>query len=865
MGGPAKDVSWTWALPQVGKTVSGCGPTAPSCVVRAEFPTSGWQQVCISGASSFGGWSSCGMVYILDHGYEVSGTITMAGSGDPAPDVTVEAKCASGGTTTTDKNGDYNFILDQGQCTIAPEAPAGETSDPETHVVDVGDENIDGVDFDLSGILYFKVEKGLSVTSEPPGGHDLIKAGTSFTEQVTLKDLSGTKIVVVAPIYPALQGNADGGSLQPVGGIVQRQLSSLGAAGPSPIVVLKPGEQEVFDSVIATVASQSLGTDDGRQKVSGGTRAYVQFKVPRAFVLTDDDDLKPVDPSAVEVAKGSTDKITVSIDDSAPDQTPYNAYLATYDVSVGLKQGILHVTYGLVHGIFWDLPELAAKGVINIPTAFLNYVDLEAQLWREAQDDPAEMALLMDSVTNSILLIYKQAPFLLKKLGDIKASVDAAVSQHFDTLEHDWYVGDWENAVTTWTDDSTNFVGNSALLFVNPTVIAGAIGDATIARVPGLLKALYAADDSEFVADTSRVEAAVGTGEAAHTAFDAEKALDKMVPGLILNTAEMAKVYGISQQMFAELAAFCEKYDILVTLRSRASEAISLIEDGLSTVKPAAIKLKTVNKLDIKYLGFPPEVQISGRTVSSVGQVVVREPIFLATDCPASCALLKFQNSLLADNIARDSAEYYQLQYRWIQRSGEWINPGEGYIHELRLAADSDELTLDWHWQENHIDPSLTQTPETVGFRMSKQADGSLLPEVCETWQAATKICSGGQWKSVTGDVDLVSVTGADGSPLSDKAYSRVLQELGATSVDIQHPATATWYNDVDDVTSMFDPTDPDFSDKAKYVQANECCVMQVGPDGQARAVRLDLQGSSFVDKNNYFLNYVGRYMAPAP
>jgi ribosome-binding ATPase YchF (GTP1/OBG family) len=93
-------------------------------------------------------------------------------------------------------------------------------------------------------------------------------------------------------------------------------------------------------------------------------------------------------------------------------------------------------------------------------------------------------------------------------------------------------VGDWENAVTTWTDDSTNFVGNSALLFVNPTVIAGAIGDATIARVPGLLKALYAADDSEFVADTARVEAAVGTGEAADTAFDAEKALDKMVPGV---------------------------------------------------------------------------------------------------------------------------------------------------------------------------------------------------------------------------------------------------------------------------------------------------------------------------------------------
>jgi len=113
---------------------------------------------------------------------------------------------------------------------------------------------------------------------------------------------------------------------------VQKQLSSLGAATPSPIVVLKPGEQLVFDSVIATVASNSLGTNDGGQKVSGGTRAYVQFKVPRAFVLTDDDDLKPLDPKEIEVAEGSTDKLTVSIDDGAPDQTPYNGYLATYDI-----------------------------------------------------------------------------------------------------------------------------------------------------------------------------------------------------------------------------------------------------------------------------------------------------------------------------------------------------------------------------------------------------------------------------------------------------------------------------------------------------------------------------------------------------
>ncbi len=48
-------------------------------------------------------------------------------------------------------------------------------------------------------------------------------------------------------------------------------------------------------------------------------------------------------------------------------------------------------------------------------------------------------------------------------------------------------------------------------------------------------------------------------------------------------------------------------------------------------------------------------------------------------------------------------------------------------------------------------------------------------------------------------------------------------------------------------------------------MQADKCCLMQIGPDGKARAVRFQLDGSQFVDQNDYYINYVGGYRAPAP
>jgi hypothetical protein len=149
----------------------------------------------------------------------------------------------------------------------------------------------------------------------------------------------------------------------------------------------------------------------------------------------------------------------------------------------------------------------------------INYIDLEAQLWQEATQDRTAMDLLLSHVNDSVRQMYQQAPFLLDRLGGIRQTVDDAVYRHFDTLEQDWSGGDWEAAVAEWASDTSQLDGAGLL---DPTVVIGAISDATIVRVPQLLQALESADGTRYADVSSDVDSAIGTGPAADSLTNAK-------------------------------------------------------------------------------------------------------------------------------------------------------------------------------------------------------------------------------------------------------------------------------------------------------------------------------------------------------
>ena len=86
--------------------------------------------------------------WALTYKREISGHITVQGSGGlPAPGVTVDANCPGGGTTTTDQDGRYEFLVDKGSCTVAPQLKSGDVATPQQRVVDVSGGSRYGVDF----------------------------------------------------------------------------------------------------------------------------------------------------------------------------------------------------------------------------------------------------------------------------------------------------------------------------------------------------------------------------------------------------------------------------------------------------------------------------------------------------------------------------------------------------------------------------------------------------------------------------------------------------------------------------------------------------------------------------------------------
>ena len=82
---------------------------------------------------------------------EVSGTVTQQGSGRTGVGgVSVRAGCPSGGATTTDANGRYSFVLNQGDCTISLTPPSGQTAAPPQRRIHVSpSHNLAGVDFQV--------------------------------------------------------------------------------------------------------------------------------------------------------------------------------------------------------------------------------------------------------------------------------------------------------------------------------------------------------------------------------------------------------------------------------------------------------------------------------------------------------------------------------------------------------------------------------------------------------------------------------------------------------------------------------------------------------------------------------------------
>ena len=650
-----------------------------------------------------------------------------------------------------------------------------------------------------SQLLVMKNSLGAFVHGE--NNPSLVRAGTHFLIKVQLENRSYVNRLQIEPYYPELSGNALGGQLVPESEptTYSSPTGSLDEVKDSPAIVLAPREKRIFSVVVGTAASDAFS----QKSTGGGTRATIKFETPDVSTLDEADEPTTASDDRTVLTPGS-EEVQVGIDDSVAPPPPFDPWLAEWAVAKGVAYGLWGLTYGTVKGIY-DLGAFGVKSVLGVPAAVLNEVGHMAALWRATEKDPAARQALIETVVVKVYKAYNEAPWLVAKAGvemgmSIPAAVEKLVSGYFTRISNEWYAGNWEQAITDVAETGTNVVG----LIGGPAILkAAGVGPAALRVAAGTLvraepvEAAWVAEEAATTAKTAEeLEAASKAIEPAETAV---KALEDVTPGYPFTVAQMGKFFGMTAEEVQWLSDFTNTKKISVVLRSRAEESIEWIKKG-AMLKPSWIKSKNVTWADVEFLGYHEK---------DVGRVVMRKPPPLG----------EFQSSLAGKGISEGTPQYENAIERWQTRTDTYSKE----IKQMEGWNEAKTIKGKWPWQESSVDPAI-QKDQIKAYKFRLRPDEfDASAQVPEVFNPVTK-----EWGSVTGDIDLVAVTKADGSSFTQEEYVKILKELASSPLGIQHPDSTVWVKD------------GKFWFKAKEDYLASKGNVQFGPDGKYRSVQFN-------------------------
>ncbi len=657
-------------------------------------------------------------------------------------------------------------------------------------------------------LLMFSATLGAKVKSQNFPG--LIQAGTHFLIDVHLENRSDYQQLQVDPIEPELLGNATDGELVPANtSTAIKPSGSLAQVSDSPVLKLEPGEKRNYEVIVGTTASDPFAAQG---KPSGGTRATVKFNPPDIATVDED---KPTDAEEDQVVmEPGSQEFNVGVDDSAPEPPPFTYKEAAWAVGKGVVYGLWGATYGFVHGIF-DLANLGAKGVYNVATGTLNELDYLVELWTATAEEPGAHAALVQAAMAKVEEAYTEAPYLLEeKRETLEKTVSAAIDAYFTKIANAWIAGDWREALTDVTETGTNVVATA----VGPAAAKVAAG--TLARLAPVEAAWSAKVAGAYEKAGAALDAVSASIERAKIAA---KALAEVVPGYRFTIAEMTKFFGVSAKEADWISAFTKAKKVSLVFRSRAEESLAWLDKG-AMLKPYWVKAKTVSWVDVQYLGYKAE---------DVGRVIMRKPPSLEV----------LEAELEAAKLESGTPEYQTVIERWQTREKNYAHE----IEEMEQWNKQGDVKGKWPWQENGVDPNV-QADQQLDYKFRLQPDpgspGSQIPEI---FNPKTK-----EWGSITGDIDLIAITKADGSALTDAEHVKILKELAKGPLGTQHPESLTWTKD------------GQFWFKAKASYLKDEALVQAGPDGVLRAVKFNeaLSDPTSWTKLDYRIFWEGGYEA---
>ncbi|HEV3313209.1 MAG TPA: hypothetical protein VG815_22080, partial [Chloroflexota bacterium] len=578
-----------------------------------------------------------------------------------------------------------------------------------------------------------------------------VKSGDVVTVGGVVTNITNADVVDLDPIDPILSGNA--GNASPY----DPDKPPPDGAFPVPIEPkLAPAAVQAFNADVQTIPDQ-------------GAWATVQYQLT----------------GKIEKPDGTTDKIEqdqvlyapdhsqrISIDDSAQtvnDPSTLMSQVANFSIGwAESDEDWFRSTFAPLAWLYRDIPATGEIGydalVQKAPLELLQCIDYSVTWWNDTT--PEQRSAFYDRLATDIYTQNKKIEGAT--WADVRALIEHTLGPWLNNLAYDWGAGNY-NAVARGLGQ---IWGNLAL-------------QAAMWRMH--------VPDSETIIKMSDIKQQAGLAKRLPEDIAALKDGDNLMAngGTMLST-----LFGLTPQQFQNLAMLAKEKGLLIAVRFRNALSIAWEKLG-AIVKMEAVKLKSVDRVDVEMLGY----RAGDPGVGDEGAVVLKRPLgWNSGNKTSSCeaclrALMNSPVYLAADDTAQ-AAGVIRLKAR-IKEWNDFLKnePGYNYSEMAKPIGEGGGIVVPENYQGFNYKANGSAFPPydpTVAakkpFRLITP-DGQLYPHG-DYWLAEVEM--NGKWVRITGDIDIVAITPANAGTLTPSQKLDIYQTL-QDLIDIQHGDTFNW------------------------------------------------------------------------
>ncbi len=640
------------------------------------------------------------------------------------------------------------------------------------------------------------------------------RAGQGLRLEGSVKNVSADKkIGVVAIPVPGRYSNAGNGFLHTTD--VTR----------TPDVpqgwLLEPGQSLPLVGIVRTLRSAVGGT------------AEIDYVV-KAWVHNDDGSLTNVDAQVEKIDEdgyGVPVRIFVSANPPEPDTPGFDCGYGWF--TCGLVVG----TDNLINGGI-DLLRLLGTTWLNNRSYELRTLAWESQMyntaWQAVKGNPAAKQALADEIKLDLQSMVEAGALADEQTGEMRGAIMQALSHDLDT---------WVTAYASGNLEELEYLSGK-LVGENPDLVAEGF-----LKLPALVRRVGAQKLLRGLARTEKSEPVVRALEKAAAARDAEAAaaaasglegpqLAKKLPTGAVLGENVERRLGQGARDIAKMQEIAKKENLLLLFRARAARAWELLEQGLAWWKPEAMKIKTVNDIDVRYLG--------GYTRKGVVQFV-EPPFKVDLSLPRSelAAAIKRDAKAFTDGLGIQDVELArEVQKRAELRASEWALYHDKFF---------DSAFGKGPWQQQGIEVAFDATKQgipsaDVATDLRKlQLEPIEAPGGRRAYDVRMEGPGGRDYRFITGDTDFLAILNADGTPIMDVSRRLEIYDLLQEAVGMQHGESLTYAVGAE-----------------KRAEFLRCCVeggeamIAIGPDGVPTAARFVESKSVLDDTLNWMFRSDG-------